>query len=620
MPERILPERHGLAWDEAEERKLYDAYVAEVPAADCASAHGRTTGGIRSHLREMGLLDEEYNPILPIPPYAPTPAVAKRALKAKEKTEKLIRIQARQKQEAEKEPELTPELNDRFRDALRIMADSDESVFITGKAGTGKSTLLRHFCRNTKKNVVVLAPTGVAALNVKGQTIHNFFRFQIDVTPQKIEQKRKPRNEKIYKSLQTIVIDEVSMVRADVLDCVATFLRMHGPRPGRPFGGVQMIFIGDLFQLPPVVTTPEREIFSGHYATPYFFSAHCMQGFPLKMIELEKVYRQKDQRFVDVLNRVRNNSVNESDLEILNSRFGATCADSKAFSINLTTTNRRADEINHNHLTALKGKIYTSAAQVDGNFGREYYPTAPELTFKVGAQIMLLNNDKEGQWVNGSLGVIESVAEDEAEEQYLKVRLHDEMQTVDVYRHKWEVYKFALAENQIMSEPIGTFAQYPFRLAWAVTIHKSQGKTFERVTIDIGEGTFAGGQMYVALSRCTALEGIVLKTPIRPQHIRTDPRIGDFLAGRGGGNSEPALPKPDKSAIIRRAIEGGVALDIVYLKGNDEKTARTVRPLSIGEEVFKGRTFLGMKALCLPRGEELMFSVERILEIRKAGE
>ncbi len=513
------------------------------------------------------------------------------------------------------------DLNDRFRQALSLMEETDRSLFVTGKAGTGKSTLLSHFCSNTKKKPVVLAPTGVAALNVKGQTIHKFFHFYIDVTPEKIRTKKtKPRNPKLYKKLKTIIIDEVSMVRADLLDCIDVFLRMYGPDAAKPFGGVQMIFVGDLYQLPPVITAPEKEIFNGHYKTPYFFSAHVLRDAELEIVELEKVYRQKDQHFVDLLNRIRNNSVEESDIEHLNSRFQPGYAPSgKEFYISLTTTNQKADEINAQHLAALKGKMHGSSAAIKGDFGKEYYPTATELKFKVGAQIMLVNNDQDRRWVNGSIGVIEALKTDDEDESYLEVRLQDDKELVSVYPFTWEVYKFALEGGMIVSEPVGTFTQFPFRLAWAVTIHKSQGKTFDRVIIDIDRGTFVAGQMYVALSRCTSFEGVVLKTRIEKKHIRADFRIFDFLTGYQYKKSEADLSLDGKMALIRQAIKEKAKLSMTYLKANDTKSERVVIPMTVGTASYQGKGYPGMKAFCTKAGEERMFRVDRILKVEMAG-
>lgn len=421
--------------------------------------------------------------------------------------------------------------NDQFRRAFTLMNETNKCLFITGKAGTGKSTLLDYFCLHTAKRPVVLAPTGVAALNVRGQTIHRFFNFYIDVTVEKIKKKEiRPRNAKLYAKLETIIIDEISMVRADLLDCIDVFLRMYGPHNDRPFGGVQMIFVGDLYQLPPVVSREEASIFESLYKSPYFFDSQVMQQIGFETVELDKVYRQKEKDFIDLLGRVRDNTPTESDINALNARFDP---DPKAkdgeFTIYLTTTNAAADAVNDEHLKALPGKTYISSAEISGDIGKEYYPTATELSFKPGAQIMLLNNDTKRRWVNGTIGVIESIRTDDDGNEYLRVRLEDDNEVVPVYPFMWEVYKFKLQGDAITSEAVGTFTQYPFRLAWAITIHKSQGKTFHNVVFDIGRGAFASGQVYVALSRCTTLEGLRLKTKLARHNIRTDARINGFM-------------------------------------------------------------------------------------------
>ena len=427
---------------------------------------------------------------------------------------------------------LALDLNPQFKRALRLMRENKQNLFITEKAGTGKSTLLEYFRSHSDKKSVVLAPTGVAALNVKDQTIHSFFKFSIDVTPETIKKKKKPpRKADIYKKLTRLIIDEVSMVRADLLDCVDTFLRLFGPKKNQPFGGVQMIFVGDLYQLPPVVTSKERGIFSTHYKTPFFFSSKAFENFDIKIVELEKVYRQKDQQFISLLNRIRNNSVENEDMDRLNSRHQPSFKpDQGEFYISLTARNKTADDINSEHLKTLKGRIYKSEAFVMGDFGKEYFPTNPDLRFKIGSQIMLLNNDQKKRWVNGSIGIIKSFSGDQ---EYLRVQLYPGKKTVSVYQYTWEIYRFSFSREKqaIVSERVGAFTQFPFRLAWAITIHKSQGKTFDRVIIDTNQGMFASGQAYVALSRCTSFEGIVLKTPFKRHHIRTDYRIFDFLTG-----------------------------------------------------------------------------------------
>ena len=512
------------------------------------------------------------------------------------------------------------DLNPQFKQAISQMDKSSRNLFITGKAGTGKSTLLDYFCNITSKRPVVLAPTGVAALNVKGQTIHRFFNFYIDVTPEKILSKdTRPRNPKIYQKLKTIIIDEASMLRADLLDCIDVFLRMYGPNSSKAFGGIQMIFVGDLYQLPPVVVKEEREIFRTLYTTPYFFSAKALESASLEVIELETVYRQKDAQFVGLLNKIRNNSVEQEDIEELNQRYlpSVEKVPDEAFTVSLTTTNAKADEINESHLNSLKGKLYRSEAQIQGDFGRDYYPTATNLRFKVGSQIMLLNNDQDGRWVNGSIGILEAVKRDEDGKDYINVRLNDSDDLVSVSPFKWEVFKFSLEGGMIISEPVGSFTQFPFRLAWAVTIHKSQGKTFDRVVIDIGRGTFASGQTYVALSRCTTFEGIQLKVPIKKQHIRTDPRIYKFLTTHAYQKAAKTLSFDDKRNMIKQAIKNNEELEMTYLKSNDTKSKRVIIPLKIGEEDYLGHKFPGMRAFCKSRQAERMFNVERILDLKQ---
>ena len=511
------------------------------------------------------------------------------------------------------------EINEQFRKALEILDNTSKNVFITGKAGTGKSTLLKYFREHTRKNIVVLAPTGVAALNVGGETIHSFFRFKPDITPDKVK-KARGRNADVYRKLHAIVIEEVSMVRADLLDCVDSFLRLNGPSSISPFGGLQMIFIGDLYQLPPVVSANERGLFSSHYAGPYFFNAKVMDELELEFVELEKIYRQKDAGFINILNAIRNNSATERELAALNKRVGAALEKipDEGYTVNLLATNKAAYEINSGHLSALKDEEHIYLAQIDGGFSKESYPADETLVIKKGAQVMLLNNDSAGRWVNGSMGEVADItAEPESGEEVVVVRLSDGG-FEKVKPHAWELFHFTYDREagKVTAETAGVFRQYPLKLAWGITIHKSQGKTFERAVIDFGRGMFAHGQAYVALSRCVSLEGMSLTRALRGSDILMDWRVVKFLTSHQYKLSERSLPLADKIILINNAIAAGKNLEMTYLKAGDEKSRRVVKPFRLGSKVFMNREFLGMDCFCLDRKSERVFRVDRILELK----
>jgi len=424
------------------------------------------------------------------------------------------------------------DFNTKFSQAYDLLENSLNHIFITGKAGTGKSTLLQYFRDHTSKNVIVVAPTGVAAVNVRGQTIHSFFRFKPDITPDSVSSIKIRRTQRqIYENIDALIIDEVSMVRADLFDCMDAFLRLHGKNKKLPFGGVQMILFGDLYQLPPVVTRYEAELFNGTYSSPYFFSANAFKDLAIDFVELDKIYRQQEEEFIRLLGDIRNKTITEDHLKKLNKRFIPNFApDENDFYVYLTSTNVLADQINEQKLQQLKSKPYRHDGDVTGKFEIKNLPTHERLNVKFGAQVMLLNNDSQGRWVNGSIGKIISTRE---EEKIIRVELDDGRQ-VDVTPHTWEMFRFFYNEDTdaLESESIGSFTQYPLKLAWAITIHKSQGKTFSKVIIDIGYGTFAHGQAYVALSRCSSFNGLVLRKPIQRQHILLDGRIVDFMSSR----------------------------------------------------------------------------------------
>lgn len=512
------------------------------------------------------------------------------------------------------------DLNEQFLKALHIMEESQQNVFITGRAGTGKSTLLDYFRRQTEKKVAILAPTGVAAVNVKGQTIHSFFKFKPNITPQTVKRLRESGDKKknIYQKLEMIIIDEISMVRADLLDCVDKFLRLNGKTGKKPFGGIQMVFIGDLYQLAPVVTSEEKPLFSSHYETPYFFSAHVFKDFEMDLLELEKIYRQKDETHIQLLNAIRNNSITEEGLEKINARYDPDFEPrTNDFFIYLTPTNAQASLINEKELGKVKGKFYEFHARVSGDFSKEYYPTALALQVKVGAQVMMLNNDAGQRWVNGTIGKVVDIYADEEDRHVISIRM-EQGKTCEVYPYTWEIYKFSLEENQLKSGIVGTYTQYPLMLAWAVTIHKSQGKTFERVIIDMGKGAFAHGQSYVALSRCISLDGMVLKKRFTKNHIRMDHNVMKFLTRYQYQKSEKACPVEDKITLIQEAITSGKNLQIVYLRANDEKSTRMIKPHTVGERVYAEKSYMGMEGYCHTRQENRIFRVDRILDLKIA--
>ncbi len=412
-----------------------------------------------------------------------------------------------------------------FKYVLDTLEKTKNSMFITGRAGTGKSTLLRLFRSTTRKKTVVLAPTGVAALNAKGQTIHSFFKFP--PKPLAKSEIKKVRASKMFKKIEVIVIDEISMVRADLLDNIDYFLRKNRDNPA-PFGGVQMVFFGDLFQLPPVVATEEeKKMIEFYYDSPYFFSAHVFDEIDYDKIELRKIYRQEERHFIRLLEAVRLNQVDYDDLSDLNERYNPNF-DPEVSYITLTTRNAIVNSINKKELSLLDTKEYTYLGKVSGSFNVKLYPAELALKLKEGSQVMFVKNDPLKQYVNGTIGKITSLTDESI---HVSI-LNDDgtKKTIEVEMETWDITKYHIDNEtqKIEQEVVGSFEQYPLRHAWAITIHKSQGKTFDRAIIDLGRGSFEHGQTYVALSRCRTLGGIVLKQKLRQQDILVDERIVEY--------------------------------------------------------------------------------------------
>lgn len=399
-------------------------------------------------------------------------------------------------------------------------------MFITGRAGTGKSTLLNLFRQTTSKKVAVVAPTGIAALNVKGQTIHSFFGFPPRLLrPDEI---RKKKNHRLYKALEVLIIDEVSMVRADIFDNIDLFLRINRNNP-QPFGGVQLVLFGDLFQLPPIVAAQEAPFFYSRYPHPYFFASDVFRETELQFVELSKVYRQENIRFLRMLDAIRLNQLDEEDLADLNQRCMNFQQQDAGFYITLSARNYSVDALNRKKLESIHGPGKFYQAGIYGQFDPKWYPTEPMLHLKEGAQVMFLRNDPEKKYVNGTIGEIKDLSSDS----HILVSIAEpggSPKEIEVVPQDWEIIKYKASETngELETEVIGSFSQYPLRLAWAITIHKSQGKTFDRVIIDMGGGAFEKGQTYVALSRCRTLEGILLKHPIKPSDIIVDDLVVEF--------------------------------------------------------------------------------------------
>lgn len=446
-------------------------------------------------------------------------------------------------------PEEIPFDNDNqiFQHAVSFVNQTNQLIFLTGKAGTGKTTFLRYIRQHSHKKMAVAAPTGVAAMNAGGMTLHSLFWLPFglyiaedaqqvwDGTGSVYDKRRlfskvklTARKRTLLQEIELLVIDEVSMVRADVLDAIDAILKSVR-RDARPFGGLQVLFIGDLYQLPPVVRDDEWRIMSGYYSSPFFFDAHVLRDHQPVLLELDKIYRQSDPKFISILNAIRNNSCTAEQLQELNSYYQPDFVPPEGESyVTLTSHNKRADEINRKELDGLPGAARTYSADVKGDFSESLFPVDTDLRLKVGAQVMFIRNDtgEDRRYFNGKIGSIKHM---DSTGKSLLVEFTDGTDPIEVKRETWENirYDYDKSNDKVNEDVLGTFSQFPLRLAWAITIHKSQGLTFEKAIIDAGS-SFAAGQVYVALSRMTGMQGLVLKTRIPAHSIRTDVAVMEF--------------------------------------------------------------------------------------------
>ena len=428
--------------------------------------------------------------------------------------------------------------NQELQNALQLVQFTHRSLFLTGKAGTGKSTFLHYIAQTTKKKYVILAPTGIAAINVGGVTLHSFFKLPFHpllpndrrYSTQLLRNTLKYNSEKIklIRELELIIIDEISMVRADIIDFIDKILRVYSHNMRIPFGGKQLLLVGDVYQLEPVLKEEDWQLLQPYYPSKFFFDAHVFRSFQLVCIELQKVYRQRDDKFISILDHIRTSTITTTDLSLLNQQVGQhQPMDTHQLSITLSTRRDTVDYINSLHLSKLPGDATILHGSIDGEYPENNLPTPIELEVKTGAQILFIKNDREKRWVNGTLGTIIGIGDEEDGKIYVRT---EQGEDVDVEQEVWNNvrYTYNQKEQKVEEEILGSFQQFPLRLAWAITIHKSQGLTFNQVKIDLSGGVFAGGQTYVALSRCRSLKGIALQEPVKREDIYVNQEVVKF--------------------------------------------------------------------------------------------
>lgn len=468
--------------------------------------------------------------------------------------------------------------NPELRQALRIIQDTRRSLFLTGKAGTGKSTFLRYIAKTTKKKNIILAPTGLAAINAGGSTLHSFFKLpfypllpedsNLDYKNIRGFLKYNQAKIKLINEIELIIIDEISMVRSDIIDFVDKILRVYCHNRHEPFGGKQILFVGDVYQLEPVLREEDSKLLEPFYKSKFFFDAKIFDEFQLVCIELKKVYRQTEQKFVNILDNIRTAQVTTTDLKELNKRVGAELEKNNNLSITLSAHRDTVDFLNNEHLKRIPSEQLSFIGTVNGEFPESSLPAPLKLDLKVGAQVLFVKNDPEKRWVNGTLGQVISMSLETNENPIICIHT-DKGEDVEVYPEKWSniKYTFNSEEKKIEAKEIGSFQQYPLRLAWAITVHKSQGLTFSQVKIDFTGGVFAAGQTYVALSRCRSLEGLSLKSPILQQDIFVRPAVLNFAK------------KFNSMEIFQEAINDSLAKQLyhetvdAYNKGDMEKAS-----------------------------------------------
>ncbi|MEM6830946.1 MAG: DEAD/DEAH box helicase, partial [Bacteroidota bacterium] len=526
---------------------------------------------------------------------------------------------------------MTRVLQDMAELAARYVNTTNRHIFLTGKAGTGKTTFLKHIVHHTYKNAVIAAPTGIAAINAGGVTLHSLLQLPFGTfipesipssfsstrvnTPQTLfrETKFNATKRKLIQELELLIIDEVSMLRADLLDCIDHTLRYLRKIPNRPFGGLQILFIGDLMQLPPVVKDTEMELLSSFYPSMYFFEARALSEHPPILVELQKIFRQSDQHFIDLLNRLRHNEQTDEDIQDLN-RYHNPDFDQahETGYIHLTTHNYRADRLNKGKLQNLESQLLTFHAHIEGDFPESMYPTTPELHLKQGAQVMFIKNDPTGEakFFNGKIGLISNLSEGE-----IWVKFEDGEEVL-VGPYQWENKRYTLdpATNEVDEKYLGSFEQFPIKLAWAVTVHKSQGLTFEKAILDLS-GTFAPGQLYVALSRLTSLKGLVLSSPLPEDPPSIDDSLKTFVGSfQGRDHLKENLKKDQKAFILSLSREAfdfsGLVRELGYHErsfNKDENRSLKQKYLSWTKELTnETHPLLGI-------GEKFVTEVDKIL-------